>query len=694
LRRDGSRAAVRKLTTLLASIDADDRSRGTLKYHGASTGRWSGRGFQPQNLKKPETKDLDAAVAAILAGDMLRLRAIGAPLKLVGDVSRAMICAKPDHTMIGGDFSAIESRVLAWITGEDWKLDSYREYDRTGDPALEPYCVTATRVLKRPITPEDPDGRQVGKTCDLAFGFGGSLGAWRKFDRSNNHSAADVLRYNREWRTTHKATTTFWRALELAMKRAIRTRLPVTLESLACNFENGTLYLTLPSGRRLAYPAARLVPREFDTTEIVFKDNARGDWTDKRGWYGHFTENVVQAIARDLLAAAMVRLEAAGFPVVLHCHDECVCEVPAAIADPTRFLKILTELPGWAAGLPIAAKVWSGQRYAKTEAAPAARHETAPATASTIAAPPKVIIQDAEETEAETQVPLTALVGQPMTTDGNVHCPFHADSTPSLHIYDDHFHCFGCDAHGDSVDWLMMVEGMSRKAALAALEGTNGTIVAPPRLQDDDGEASRARALQLWQQAKPIAGTLAAQYLTARRRIDLTALPTNIDEVLRFHPRCPFGAGARHPCLLALMRDVASDEPTGIHRIALTPEADKIERRMLGRGGAVKLWPAGTQLIVGEGIETTLAAATRLSHRGAPLQPAWSAVSAGALGRLPMVAGVEQLIVLVDHDRNGQGQAAAARCAERWSRAGRSVTRLKPKQPGTDFNDLIREPAP
>jgi hypothetical protein len=126
----------------------------------------------------------------------------------------------------------------------------------------------------------------------------------------------------------------------------------------------------------------------------------------------------------------------------------------------------------------------------------------------------------------------------------------------------------------------------------------------------------------------------------------------------------------------------------------LTPEADKIERRMLGRGGAVKLWPASTQLIVGEGIETTLAAATRISHRGAPLRPAWSAVSAGALARLPVIPGVEQLIVLVDHDRNGQGQAAAARCAERWSRAGRSVTRLKPKQPGSDFNDLIREPAP
>jgi Toprim domain-containing protein/CHC2-type zinc finger protein len=685
LRRDGSRAAVRKLTTLLASIDADDRSRGTLKYHGASTGRWSGRGFQPQNLKKPETRDIDAAVNAILAGDMSRLRAIGAPLKLVGDVSRAMICAKPDHLLIGGDFSAIESRVLAWIAGEDWKLNNYREYDRTGDPALEPYCVTATHILKRPITPKDTIGRQIGKTCDLAFGYGGGLGAWRKFDRSNNHSDADVERFKRDWRAAHKATVTFWRALETTMKRAIRTRLPVTLRSLTCTFENGTLYLTLPSGRRLAYPAARLVPHEFDTTEIVFKDNARGDWTDKRGWYGHFTENVVQAIARDLLAAAMIRLEAAGFPVVLHCHDECVCEVPIATADPARFLELLTKLPDWAAGLPIAAKGWSGRRYAKTEAAPV-HQETRVATPASIVVP----TPDVEEEEEDAHVPLTELVGQPLTADGNIHCPFHADSTPSLHIYPDHFHCFGCGAHGDSIDWLMMVEGMNRDKALAVLERTNGTLVVAP-LRIDDGEASHARALQLWRQAKPIAGTLAAQYLTEHRRIDITALPD--DAVLRFHPRCPFGAGTRHPCLLALMRDIVSDEPTGIHRIALTPAAEKIERRMLGRGGAVKLWPADTQLIIGEGIETTLAAATRISHRGAPLRPAWSAVSAGALARLPVIPGVEQLLILVDHDRNGQGQAAAARCAERWSRAGRSVIRLKPKQPGSDFNDLIRKPA-
>jgi DNA polymerase bacteriophage-type len=138
LRREGARASARKLDSLLASVDTDDRLRGTLRFHAASTGRWSGRGYQPQNLKKVETADIDAAVNAILAGDMNRIRELGAPLTIAGDVSRSIICAAPGHKLMGGDFSAIESRVLAWLAGEAWKLENYRAYDhrRPGARAL------------------------------------------------------------------------------------------------------------------------------------------------------------------------------------------------------------------------------------------------------------------------------------------------------------------------------------------------------------------------------------------------------------------------------------------------------------------------------------------------------------------------------------------------------------------------------
>jgi Toprim domain len=135
------------------------------------------------------------------------------------------------------------------------------------------------------------------------------------------------------------------------------------------------------------------------------------------------------------------------------------------------------------------------------------------------------------------------------------------------------------------------------------------------------------------------------------------------------------------------MRNLITDEPIGIQRIALTPEGRKIDRRMLGHSGAVKLWPTEAQLVVGEGIETVLAAATRIPYRDMPLRPAWSLLSAPALERLPILPGVERLIILVDHDLAGKN--AALICRNRWQRAGRTVIELMHPRPGADFNDFV-----
>jgi hypothetical protein len=264
-------------------------------------------------------------------------------------------------------------------------------------------------------------------------------------------------------------------------------------------------------------------------------------------------------------------------------------------------------------------------------------------------------------------------------------CPFHEDWEPSCRIYDDHFYCYGCGVGGNHLDWLMRAEGMGRAEALHLLETWDGPRQALPT--HDDGEAKRALALRLWDEAQPVANTLAARYLSDTRGIDLTELPANPEDALRFHARCPFGPGNRVPCLLALMCDVRTDAPTGIQRIGLTSDAKKIDRRMLGRSGAVKLWPAGTQLVVGEGLETVLAAATRIPYSAAPLQPAWALLSSGAVERLPVLLGIEHLIILVDHDP--AGKAAALICRNRWQRAGRTVVELMPPQPWTDFNDLV-----
>jgi hypothetical protein len=199
---------------------------------------------------------------------------------------------------------------------------------------------------------------------------------------------------------------------------------------------------------------------------------------------------------------------------------------------------------------------------------------------------------------------------------------------------------------------------------------------------------------RLWDAAVPIRGTIAERYLDETRGCDVTKLPENVTDSLRYDQWCVFGPGRHEPCLIALMRDPETDAITGVQRIGLRVGADgriaKIDRMMLGTAGIVKIWPASDKmLVIGEGLETVLAAATRLTHGGMPLRPAWAALSAGKLRALPPIAGIERLIVLADNDANGEGQAAAAHVAAVWRAAGIDVEVLTPPVTGTDFNDLI-----
>jgi DNA polymerase len=665
LRREGAQAAARKLDALLAGADTDHRLRGAFRFHGAATGRWSGSRFQPQNLKKPSTTNLDAAIAAVRAGELENVRTIGAPLSLVGDLSRNMITAAPGHVLVGADFSAIESRVLAWLAGETWKTENYRNFDSSGDPALEPYCVTASKILKRIVTPDDGAGRQIGKTADLALGYGGGLGAWRRFATDDARGDLEVKDTIDTWRKAHPKIVDFWHSLERAAHRAIDTGSPQECRAFAFTMRGGALLMRLPSGRQIAYPEARLSAGKFDSVEITFKDNAKGGFVDRAAWYGTLIENAVQAVSRDLLAAAMARLEAAGNAVVMHCHDEIVCEVPEP-GDVEAFTKLMVALPAWASGLPIAAKGWRRRCYA-----------AAPAPQPAIDAAPIREQKLNGHSRPYQDIPLAELIGG----DGKILCPFHDDSTPSLHIYPDHYHCFACDAHGDHVDWLMMIEGMTRDEAMDLLENWDGSRLAPTEPKTGD---MLAGAQCIWNAAKPIAGTLAIKYLEDVRRIDTTMPPDN--DALRFHPHCPFDR-SQAPCLVAAYRDVASDEFAGIHRIALTPDVftgAKVQRRTLGSWPmprAIKLWPAGDHLFLGEGIETVLAAATRLGMR-----PAWAAGSSGNIKKFPVLAKT-RLTLLVDNDAAGIDSAKV--CIQRWRDAGRKVKTRRPQRSGTDFNDLV-----
>jgi Toprim domain len=244
------------------------------------------------------------------------------------------------------------------------------------------------------------------------------------------------------------------------------------------------------------------------------------------------------------------------------------------------------------------------------------------------------------------------------------------------------FRCARCDREG----W----------AAPDDTRGEKRVVEQRSVMPDDDDERERTRKLELaakiWRESFPIARTPGAAWLTAPhpagRGIELAQVPNHAG--LRWHPRCPYD-GEFTGCVLARFTDALTGEPRGIHRRPI----DGRIARSLGpvRGCVIRLWPDDaitTSLVIGEGVETVLAAATRVVHRNTLLQPAWAAGSAGNLAELALLPGIEALTILVDNDASTTGQAAAYRCAQRWNAAGREVTRLIPRRTGTDFNDITR----
>jgi DNA polymerase bacteriophage-type len=371
-RRDGAKNSVAKFEKILVGLDPDDRLRGLFRYHAASTGRWSSHRVQVHNLKRLTIKDPEPVIAAVSSGDLERVRALGAPpLVTVSNIPRALICAPPGRLLLGADYSAVESRELAWHANETRKLKAYRDFDRTRDPRLEPYLVTACMLFNKPngsFGPECPE-RRLGKTADLAFGYQGGVRAWRAFepDPRNPLPDAQVEKFKDAWRGAHPNVVRFWFALEDAAIAAVHLPGEVArCGRVAFKHIEGALYLRLPSGRLLAYPDARIERNRDGRKRVVFMDNANGNWLKDSLYGGKLCENVVSATARDLLSAAMVRIDAAGFGICLHVHDELVVEVPEGQVDLKYFTKLMTELPPWAEGLPLAAKAWSGRRYVKS----------------------------------------------------------------------------------------------------------------------------------------------------------------------------------------------------------------------------------------------------------------------------------------------------------------------------------------
>lgn len=426
LRQEAAKSSVAKLKAARLCVCADGRARGLLQFLGADSGRWAGRLLQPQNFPRPSglVKNAEAAIPWLMSGSAEAIDfQYGWPLRAVADCLRSIITCPPQRDLIAADFSSIESRLLAWIANERWKIDAYRTQDANLGPGM--YEIVASAIFNVPVEEIEDDGprRQVGKTAELSMGYAGGVTALMKMARNYNvkmaialpalldsapaerieraerrhadcvkrkDSSADILTKDAwmaceltklAWRHTNQASTDFWFQLESAARNAVDypdTQVATDNGMVAFRMAKGVLWQRLPSGRVIAYPNPRisllevpwadksLPPEQRERRRTVTALNVEGKKLLRRPLYGGMlTAYTIQGSARDLLADAMLRVEHAGYPVVLTVHDEIVCEIPKGFGSLEEFQQIVEDSEPWAAGLPVVSKGYRAQRFKK-----------------------------------------------------------------------------------------------------------------------------------------------------------------------------------------------------------------------------------------------------------------------------------------------------------------------------------------
>ena len=435
LRQEAGKTSTAKMDTMILAASADGRVRGTLQYHGATTGRWAGRRIQVHNFPRPifsteETENILQIVGkynSSVENKSIYLNMIyGSPMSALASSLRGMICAPKGKEFCVADFANIEGRVLAWLAGEQWKLQAFRDYDTilgyndNGEPirkGRDIYLIAAGRTFGKP--PEDcKPQRQIGKVEELALGFEGGVGAFEQMAvtyglKIGEHyetvwaatsesvhvqvlqawkqrgfrsgieeytwKAAEAVKVT--WRNAHPKIVQFWSDIKNAAISAVTN--PGGIYSAGAKSNpvkfrvNGSfLWCQLPSRRVLCYCYPKIVRKElpWSTLEqpqfadmLTYKGTQAPSYTwqpiDTYG--GKLAENVTQAVARDILVYAIVDLEAADFDIIFHVHDEPVAEVENGVDRLEEMCQIMHQVPNWAKGLPIGVKGWQGRRYRK-----------------------------------------------------------------------------------------------------------------------------------------------------------------------------------------------------------------------------------------------------------------------------------------------------------------------------------------
>ena len=363
LRQLLSKTSIKKYEAMLRAACADERVRGLTQYYGAArTGRWSGRLVQLQNLPQNHLEGIGSVRELVRQRDLETLKLIyGNVSDVMSQLIRTALIAKPGHTFLVADFSAIEARVIAYLAGEQWRLDVFAA---GGDI----YCSSASQMFKVPVEKHGVNAhlRQKGKVAELACGYGGGVGALIAFGASDmGLTQEEMQNIVSQWRAASPTIPRFWRAAETAAKTALRNpgktcAVPGIGAPVRYRKDADALRCMLPSGRVLSYWGAQL----DDDGSIIYMGQEAAQWSRQDTWGGKLVENIVQAFARDCLAVSMERLAAAGFQICFHVHDEVVAEAPEGSRWQDMAV-IMAQPIDWAPGLLLRADGYDTPFYMK-----------------------------------------------------------------------------------------------------------------------------------------------------------------------------------------------------------------------------------------------------------------------------------------------------------------------------------------
>ena len=361
------KTSVAKYSTMLEAVNDDGRLRGILQFYGANrSGRWAGKLVQTHNLARNTLPDLDVARQLACEGDFDTMQTLfGESSFVFSELVRTAFIPSEGCRFVVSDFSAIEARVISWISGEEWRLDAFRA-------GKDIYCESASQMYHVPVVKHGENGelRQKGKIAELALGYQGGVGAMKQMDKGGSIPEEEMQGIVDQWRAANPKVVKLWKTCEMAAKTCIEERRTVKIRcGIAFRYIQGNLFITLPNGRHLCYWGTRLAedPRGWGT-KLIYKgvNQTTKQWGDVETYGGKLVENIVQATARDCLAEVMKRVSSLGYKIVMHVHDEIIVDVPNEDKDaPEKITAIMGEPISWAMDLPLRGETYETNFYKK-----------------------------------------------------------------------------------------------------------------------------------------------------------------------------------------------------------------------------------------------------------------------------------------------------------------------------------------